>query len=85
MSLQLQASHGAGSGKVRFAGAAGSAAASMVDLAAFAGEWDAVSDEDMPDDFQLSGKVMGLGVLALIGHIVLGVVLQAPHVLHLAA
>ncbi|KAL4423903.1 hypothetical protein ABPG75_001204 [Micractinium tetrahymenae] len=51
-SKRAKVSHGAG--KVRFAGASGLAAASMADLAAFAGEWDAVSDEDMPDDFQLS-------------------------------
>lgn len=56
----MQASHAVGTGKVRFAGTAGSAAASMADLVAFAGEWDAVSDEDMPDDFQISGKGTGM-------------------------
>ncbi|KAL4434797.1 hypothetical protein ABPG77_005324 [Micractinium sp. CCAP 211/92] len=59
-SKRAKASHGGGSGKVRFAGTAGSAAASMADLAAFVGEWDAVSDEDMPEDFQISDAEVDL-------------------------
>ena len=57
-----------GSGRVRFAGAAGSAAGSRADLmASWAGSWgageggelDGVSDEDMPDDFRISGAHRG--------------------------
>lgn len=56
----LQASHGGISGsKVRFATGAlpGSAAASVADMSGLLGaEMEAVSDTDMPDDFQVSGE-----------------------------
>ena len=60
-----------GSGRVRFGGAAGSAAGSRADLTASwaggswgageGGEMDGVSDEDMPDDFRISGEAEAEG------------------------
>jgi len=64
--MLLQASHGSGAGgKVRFAGGPAAPVAYGADQAAWAyAELEAVSDDDMPDDFQMSGGLVLLYQLA---------------------